>query len=174
MLNGRLREMGLGSFNAVTLGEARKRAAECRLLKSGGTDPIEARRRKRQEAKLEEARALTFQQCAESYIKAHQPSWRSAKHAAQWTSTLKAHAYPVFGSLSVQAVDTALVMKVLEPLWAERPSTAARLRGRIESILDWAKGHRAGENPARWWGHIQNMLPRISKVRKVKHHNALP
>jgi len=106
MLNGRLREMGLGSFNAVPLADARKRAAECRLLKSAGTDPIETRRRKREEAMLEEARALTFQQCGEAYIEAHRPSWRSTKHAAQWTSTLKAHAYPVFGGLSVQAVDT--------------------------------------------------------------------
>jgi integrase len=176
MLHGRAREMGLGSLNDVSLAEARKRAAECRLLKSGTTDPIEARRSERKEAELAAARALTFKECAEAYIESHRPSWRSAKHAAQWTSTLETYAFPVFGNLSVQAVDTALVMKVLEPIWVGKSSTASRLRGRIECVFDWAKakGNRTGENPARWRGHIENMLPRLSKVRTVQHHKALP
>jgi integrase len=176
MLRGRAREMGLGSFNSVPLAEARKRAAEYRLLKSSGADPIEVRREKRQQATLKAAQVLTFKQCAESYIAAHRPSWRSLKHAGQWESTLETHAYPVFGNLPVQAVDTALVMKVLKPVWAVTPSTGARLRGRIECILDWAKamGHRHGDNSARWRGHLDQALPKVSRVRKVKHHSALP
>jgi len=176
MLNGKAREMGLGAFNAVSLAEARKRASECRRLKSEGTDPIDARRQKRQDAELEAARALTFRQCAETYVAAHRAGWKSGKHAAQWSSTLEMYAYPLLGNMPVQAVDTGLIMRVLEPLWARAPSTGARLRGRIESILDWAKamGHRTGENPARWRGHLANALPRLSKVRKVKHHGALP
>jgi len=176
MLHGRAREMGLGSLRDVSLAEARKRAAEYRLVKSGIIDPIEARRNRRKETKLEAARALTFKDCAVAYIQAHRPSWRNAKHAAQWTSTLEVYTFPVSGSLSVQDVDTALVMKVLEPMLASKPSTAARLRGRIECVLDWAKakGSRTGENLARWRGHIENMLPRLSKVRRVQHHKALP
>ncbi len=176
MLHGYAREMGLGSLSDVSLAEARKRAAECRRLKSGEADPIEARRNGRRDAELEAARALTFKQCAEAYIEAHRPSWRNAKHAAQWTSSLETYAYPIFGSISVQAVDTTLVMKVLEPMWVSKPSTGARLRGRIECVLDWAKakGSRSGENPARWRGHIENMLPRLSKIRVVRHHRALP
>src|SRR5579859_2122395 len=176
MLHSRAREMGLGSLSDVSLAEARKRAAECRLLKSAATDPIETRRRQRREAALEAARAVTFKECAEAYLEAHKPGWRNAKHIAQWGSTLERHAFPVFGALSVHAVDTGLVMRVLEPLWRSRPSTANRLRGRIECVLDWAKakGYRTGENPARWRGHVENILPHLSKVRGVQHHKALP
>ncbi|HMF06257.1 MAG TPA: site-specific integrase [Methylocella sp.] len=138
--------------------------------------------------RLEAAKAITFKQCAESYIKTHRVSWRNAKHAAQWEATLATYAEPIIGALPVQVVDTALVMKVLEqevcdapdkptaPLWTVRPETASRLRGRMESILDWAKvrGHREGENPARWRGHLDKLLPARAKVRKVEHHAALP
>jgi integrase len=180
MLNRRQREMGLGSFHAVSLSEARKRAAECRLLKSAGTDPIEARHAKwraAEEAKLEAERAgITFRQCAEAYIEAYRHTWTNNKHAEQLTSSLKTYAYPSFGDTSVQTVDTDLVLKVLEPMAATKSSTAARLRGRIENILDWAKakGHRTGENPARWRGHIAIMLPRLAKSKVVRHHKALP
>jgi integrase len=176
MLNGKRREIGLGSINDISLAEARKRAAECRRLKAEAVDPIEARRSERKAAELEAARALTFKECAEAYIEAHRPSWRNDKHAAQWPNSLGTYVYPTFGSQSVQDIDTTLVMKVLEPLWTSKPTTAARLRGRIENILDWAKarGLRAGENPARWRGHIENMLPRLSKIREVHHHKALP
>lgn len=176
MLRGKAREMGLGSLRDVSLAEARKRAAECRRSRSAGTDPINARMAERKEAELEAARALTFKECATAFIQDHSTSWRNAKHRAQWTSTLATYAFPVFGNLSVQAVDTALVMKALKPIWATKASTAARVRGRIESVLDWAKAHgnRTGENPARWRGHIENMLPALSKVRTVQHHKALP
>ena len=119
---------------------------------------------------------MTFEQCAEAYIEAHSPGWKNAKHAAQWPSTLQAYAYPVFGGLPVQAVDTPLVVKALRPIWYTKPETATRVRGRIEKILDWARVScfRTGENPARWRGHIDQVLPPRAKVAKQKHHAAIP
>lgn len=176
MRRGQAREMGLGSVGVVSLARARELAAEARTALHLGKDPIEERDKARQETLLAEARGMTFAQCAEAYIAAHRDSWRNAKHAAQWTSTLKAYAEPVFGTLPVQAVDLALVMKVLEPIWRAKPETASRLRGRIESILDWAtvREYRQGENPARWKGHLDKLLPARAKVQKVEHHPALP
>ena len=111
-----------------------------------------------------------------SYINSHRAGWRNDKHAGQWGATLATYAYPVIGALPVQAVDTGLVLKALEPIWAAKPETASRLRGRIESVLDFAKvrGYRDGENPARWRGHLAKLLPARSKVRAVEHHAALP
>jgi integrase len=188
MLRGRPREMGLGPLAVYGLQEARAKAHESRQLRHEGIDPIDARRAARTQAKLEAAKAITFKQCAESYIQAHRPSWRSAKHAAQWEATLATYAEPIIGMLPVQAVDTTLVMQILEQevaavpgqsaaaLWIAKPETASRVRGRIESILDWAKvrGYREGENPARWRGHLAQLLPARAKVKKVQHHAALP
>ena len=118
---------------------------------------------------------ITFRQCAESHIKAHRVGWRNAAHASQWENTLRAYAYPQIGALSVQAIDTSLIMRVLEPIWTAKPETASRLRGRIETILNWARvrGYREGENPARWKGHLDHLLPAKSKVRRVQHHAAM-
>ena len=175
-LRGKSREMGLGSAGTFTLAEARDRALSCRKLCADGLDPIEAKRAQQDEARLEAARAMTFQQCATAYIEAHKAGWRNAKHAAQWTATLATYAYPAFGSLPVAAIDTGFVMKAIEPIWSAKPETATRVRGRIESVLDWATthGYRRGENPARWKGHLSNLLPKRSKVQKVEHHAALP
>jgi len=174
--HGRLREMGLGSVHAIGLAEARKRAAACRQMRLDGTDPIAVKKAGKLKAKLEAARAMTFRQCAEAYIEAHKAGWQNAKHAAQWSSTLKTYAYPVFGALPVQAVDVALIAKVLEPIWNTKTETASRLRGRIERVLDWAtvRGYRQGDNPARWRGHLDQLLPARSRVHKVQHHAALP
>ena len=163
MLRGKPREMGLGSH--VTLELACQKAAESRALLADGRDPIEPRDAQKQRQALEQAHSKTFAECAEAYIKAHRAGWRNAKHGAQWEATLNTYANPVFGSLPIQAIDTALVMKVLEPIWSEKTETASRVRGRIESVLDWAKvrGYRAGENPARWRGHLDKLLPRRSK-----------
>jgi integrase len=175
-VDGRLREMGLGSYDTWSLSEARDRARKVRQMRSEGIDPIEQRRADRQHAKLDAARAITFKACGEAYIAAHKAGWRNAKHAAQWPATLHTYAYPVFGDLAVQAVDVALVMKALEPIWTEKPQTASRVRGRIENVIDWAtaRGYRHGENPARWRGHLENLLPNKNKVRRVEHHRALP
>jgi integrase len=173
--HGRLREMGLGSVHAIGLAEARKRATACRQMRLDGTDPIAVKKAGKLKAKPEAARAMTFRQCAEAYIEAHQAGWQNAKHAAQWSSTLKTYAYPVFGALPVQAVDVPLIAKVLEPIWKTKTETASRLRGRIERVLDWAtvRGYRQGENPARWRGHLDQLLPARSRVQKVQHHAAL-
>src|SRR5262249_17315144 len=176
MLNGRSRWMGMGPLHTVNLAEARKRAGEHRLRRHDGIDPIEARRVERLQARLDAAKAITFKQCADAYIKSHRAGWRNGKHATQWEATFATYAEPVTGALSVQAVDTALVLKVIEPIWTTKPETAGRVRGRIESILDWAKvrGYRTGENPARWRGHLDKLLPARSKVQKVTHHAAMP
>jgi integrase len=175
-VKGRSREMGLGSFATVSLAEARDRALECRKLREKEIDPIEAREAARREAAHERAKFLKFKDAAEAYIAAHRVAWKSDKHAAQWLATLKAYAYPIVGDLPVQLIDITVVMKVIEPLWSKKPETASRLRGRIEAVLDWAtvRGYRQGDNPARWRGHLEQLLPARAKVRKVKHHSALP
>ena len=176
MLNGRPRWMGVGPLHIIGLAEARNRAAAFRLQRHDGIDPIERRRADRLQGRLEAAKAITFNECAARYIASHRAGWRNPKHAAQWQATLATYAERVIGGLSVQAIDTALVHRVLEPIWTTKPETAGRVRGRIESILDWAKvrGYRAGENPARWRGHLDKLLPVRSKVRRVEHHAALP
>lgn len=175
-LSGRAREMGLGPLRSLGLADARAKAAVCRQQLLNGVDPIEARKLVRAEGRLEAAKATTFDACAKAYIAAHKASWKNAKHISQWENTLDEYTGKVFGNLPVQEVDTALVMRVLEPMWSEKPETASRLRGRIEAVLDWAtvRGLRRGENPARWRGHLKSLLPARSKVRAVKHHPALP
>jgi integrase len=175
-LNGRRREMGLGSYPLIGLADARERTRAARQDVKEGRDPIEARKEAQAAATLAAARAMTFRACAEQYIEAHKAGWRSPIHAAQWPSTLEAYVYPVFGQIPVPDVDLALVMKVLQPIWTKKPETASRVRGRIEAILDWARarGYRTGDNPARWRGLLDQLLPPRAKVRKVKHHAALP
>jgi integrase len=174
-LNGREREMGLGPSHDVTLAQARETASQCRSLKRSGIDPIDDRKAKKRQAQLDASKAITFAEAAEAYITANKAGWRNAKHADQWRNTLKTYVEPVFGSLSVQSVDVGLVLKVVEPIWATKTETAARIRGRIEAILDWAsaRGYRQGENPARWRGHLENLLPKRSRVHEVNHHKAL-
>jgi integrase len=175
-VNGKAHYHGLGPLQTVSLAQAREKAKACRHLVLDGIDPIAARRAKRNEQQLAAAKAITFRQCAEAYIQAHAAGWRNSRHAAQWPATLETYVYPVFGPLPVQAIDVGLVMKVLEPLWVAKPETASRVRGRIEAVLDWAtaRAYRQGENPARWRGHLENLLPKKSKVRRVEHHAALP
>jgi integrase len=176
MIDRKPRWMGLGPLALYSLADARARAQDARRKRHEGIDPIEARRAKRAQQRLDAAKAITFKQCAESYIASHRAGWRNAKHRYQWPATLGAYVYPAIGALPVQAVDTALVHKVLEPIWTAKPETASRVRQRIENILGFAKvcGYRDGENPARWRGHLDNLLPARSKVRDVKHLAALP
>ena len=154
---------------------ARQEAAAWRELLATGVDPLDVRRRRQAEAELASAKAMTFAQCAKAYIASHEPSWKNDKHRAQWRSTLATYCHSVLGALPVGAIDTALVLKVIEPIWATKPETASRVRGRIEVILNWAKarGHRDGDNPARWRGHLDQLLPAKAKVRRVVHHSAL-
>src|SRR5581483_5821748 len=175
-LNGRQRFMGIGPYPVVTLADAREKAdALRRLIKVEGKDPLAERNAVRATARLEAAKAITFKQCADKCIAAQSAGWRNEKHAAQWRATLATYAYPVIGDLPVQAVDVGLVLNILEPIWTAKPETATRLRGRIESVLDYAKarGWRDGENPARWRGHLDKLLAPRAKVRTVEHHTAL-
>lgn len=176
MIDGRAHQMGLGPLHTISLADARERALECRRLRLDDIDPLEARRQKRQAARLEAVKSITFKRAAETYVRAHQAAWHNAKHRRQWLSTLATYAEPVIGGLPTQAIDTTLVLKVLEPIWTAKPETASRLRGRIEAVLDWAKvrGYRDGENPARWRGHLDKLLPKPSRIRAVAHHAALP
>ena len=177
MLNGRARDLGLGPARDVGLAKARQKARDAReRIKGDGIDPLAEREAQEAATRLAEARSKTFRQCAEDYIAAHAAGWRNPKHRAQWPATLGTYAHPTIGDLAVSAVDTGLVLKVLQPIWTAKPETAGRLRGRMESVLDWAKvcGHRDGENPARWRGHLDKLLPNKTKVHRVQHHAALP
>jgi integrase len=173
-LHGRAHLMGLGAVDDVSLAEARDAAGAARKLVRQGVSPIDQRRAARAENATQAG--LTFAQVADAYIAAHEPSWRNAKHRQQWRNTLDTYADPVLGKLPVALVGVGEVMRVLEPLWRAKTETASRLRGRIESVLDYAaaRGWRTGENPARWRGHLDNLLPARSKVAKVEHHSALP
>jgi integrase len=172
----RAREMGLGSAFDFDLADARDMRDRYRKLVKLGVDPIEHRKTETAERTAEKAKAVTFKDAATRYIAANRSGWKNIKHASQWEATLKAYAYPTIGALPVQAIDTALLMKVLEPIWSTKPETASRVRGRIESVIAAAKarGEFKGENPATWKGHLDKLLPKTSKVRSVENHAALP
>jgi integrase len=171
------RAMGLGSYPDVSLAAAREKAADARRLREQGViDPIKHRDTQTAAAAAVTAKTITFQKAAEKYIASHEVAWRNAKHRQQWTNTLKTYAYPIIGHLAARDIDTGLVMQILEPIWTIKPETAGRVRGRIERVLQWCKinGYREGWNPARWIENLDQLLPKLSKVRKVKHHPALP
>ncbi len=165
--HGRRREIGLGAYPVVGLGEARDLALELRRALHRGEDPRRILRR-------DEA-VRSFREAAEALIAAKGDAWRNAKHRAQWRSTLATYAFPVLGEVPVDAVTVEHVLAALQPIWTTKPETAARLRGRIEAVLDFARarGWREGENPARWRGHLDHLLPPPSRVRRVAHHSAL-
>ena len=172
---GKTRWVGLGAEPDVSLAAAREKARECRQLLASGRDPLrEKRQREAEEAA--KAAALSFRAVAELYVAAHEASWRNAKHRGQWHATLRDYVLPAIGALPVADIDTGSVMRVLEPMWRTTTETASRVRGRIESVLDYARarGWRTGENPARWKGHLANVLPARGKVQRVQHLAALP
>ncbi|RYH63562.1 MAG: site-specific integrase [Alcaligenaceae bacterium] len=175
MIAGKRRDMGLGGFPDVTLAQAREKARAAREQVSSGVDPIKTRLAARSASVAALARARTFDQCVAAYIKAKSGEWANAKHRAQWDSTLETYASPVIGRLLVQDVDVTNVLAVLEPIWSLKTETASRLRGRIEVVLDWAaaRGYRSGENPARWRGHLDQLLAKPRKIAKTKHHEAI-
>ena len=173
---GSRHEMGLGALHTIDLATARLQAQACRLQLQNDLDPLAERQQARVARTREAARQMSFDECATAYIAAHRAGWANAKHAAQWESTLLRYASPHIGALPVAAVDTHLVVKVLGPIWSTKTETATRLRGRIESILDWAtvKQYRDGDNPARWRGHLDNLLAMPNKIAPVRNHPALP
>ncbi len=164
---GRRHDLGLGAWPEVSLAMARDRALRARRMIQEGEDPIAGKRR---------ARPKTLRDAALELIDSRRPGWRNAKHAAQWTSTLEAYAFPGLGRMQVARIGPADVIGVLKPIWNDRPETANRMRQRIEAVLDYASalGIRTGDNPARLRGHLDHVLPKPSKVRAVRHHPALP
>jgi integrase len=176
MVGAKRRDMGLGGYPDVTLAGAREQARAARAKVKAGIDPIEEARAARSLVKAAQAAALTFDQCAAKYVDAQEAGWRNEKHRQQWRNTLNTYASPVMGSLLVRDVAMPHVLKVLEPIWTTKTETASRVRGRIESVLDWAKGrgYRSGDNPATWKGNLDAQLPKPGKVAKVEHHAAIP
>jgi integrase len=169
-VDGKERYLGLGSAASVKLAQARKLATDARALRAEGKDPIAHRRVERREAALAKSKTITFAQAAKHYIAAHEHVWRNAKHRQQWSNTVKTYANPIIGALPVQDINLNLIVQVLQPIWATKPETAARLRGRIERILGWAKvnGYRAGENPARWKDNLDHALAPRDGIRKAR------
>ncbi|GGD93676.1 integrase [Aureimonas endophytica] len=167
--DGKRREMGMGAYPSISLAKARKLAAECREHVGAGRDPIAERKAQRLAAT-----EPTFGECANMVISAKTTSWRNEKHAAQWKMTLEIYAKPLRG-IRVSEIGTDEVLKVVSPLWSSKPETASRLRGRIETVLNFAKarGWRTGENPALWRGHLENILPARPRLSRG-HHAALP
>jgi integrase len=170
----------------VSLEEAREKATEARKVRRNGTDPIQAKREAEATARIEAARAITFGEAAKRFIKANRAGWKNAKHADQWLMTLlgidqkgkptKNDYCKTIRDLPIASIDTTLVLRIIEPIWASKTETASRIRSRIEQVIDAAKakGEFKGENPGRWKGHLDNLLPATSKVRKVRNHPALP
>jgi integrase len=174
-LNGKAHEMGLGGVNTFTLKEARERARAARQLLADGIDPIQARKEKRDAKRAAEGKRITFEEAARLYISAHEAAW-SKRHRDQWQATLEQHAFPVLGKLTVDAIELPHIRRVLEPMWNEKTETANRVRKRIERVLAWATvgGFRQGDNPARWSGHLAEMLPSRAKLQAVQHMAAMP
>lgn len=185
MIDGKADSLGLGPLNTTSLAKARELAQKARDVLRDGVNPREARDVERRQRKLEASRRMTFGQCAAAYIAAHRGSWKNDKHVAQWESTFAetkrgSRVYPastaLLNDLPVQDIDVALVRKTLEKIWYATPETASRVRGRIERVLAWATvaGYRTGDNPARWTGHLKELLPAKSRVAPVAHHGAIP
>jgi integrase len=174
-IDKRPRAMGLGSAFDFSLAEAREQRDELRKLIKRGVDPLDQKAADKQAKKVEAAKAITFRAAAERLIASKRHGWKNAKHASQWAATLETYAFPVIGDLPVQAVDTGLVMKILDPIWSTKTETASRVRGRIESVINSAKayGEYIGENPARWKGNLDATLAKTSDVASVKNQAAL-
>jgi integrase len=187
-LDGKAHWMGLGSARAFSLAEARERNRRISQLLADGIDPLAKKRDEKDQRRAAAAKAMTFAEAAQAYYDQHEAKWRNGKHRAQFLNSLKAYAYPVIGKLPVSKIDTPTVLKVLERkvdgergypagrFWDSRPETASRVRGRVENVIDWAtvRGYRSGDNPARWRGHLDNVLPARGEIAKVEHHAALP
>lgn len=174
--DGKERLMGLGPLHTVSLAEAREKARVARASLIEGIDPLAKRHEAVASNKAEQASNLDFDTCVRLYIASREAEWKNPKHRQQWENSLKMHVSPHFGTIHARRIDTPLVLKALEPIWKTKTETASRIRERIERVLSWAttRGYREGENPARWNGHLEELLPKPSKLKKVQHHPALP
>jgi integrase len=175
-VGGKRCDLGLGSFPEISLAKARERAVETKDSIRKGVDPVSEKKARRSAAKLARDTAMTFSVAAEKYIASHEKGWRNGKHTDQWRNTIETYAVPVIGKVLVREVATAHLVRILEPIWNEKNETAIRLRGRIEAILDWGtvRGFRQGDNPAKWRGCLDKLLPKINRSRRIQHHPAIP
>lgn len=173
---GKAHEMGLGSYKYVSLADARQKRTDLQKLLFSGVNPLAEKKKIQNERRAQFANKMTFDACAKAYIESQRVAWKNAKHADQWTNTIETYASPVIGKMFVDEITTNLIMKIIEPIWIKKTETASRVRGRVELVLNWAtvRGLRSGENPARWRGHLDNLLPKRSLVQKVTHHKAMP
>ncbi|MDB5932480.1 MAG: phage integrase [Polaromonas sp.] len=176
VIGGRRRHIGLGSYPSVPLAAAKEKARDARQKIEAGIDPIAEKHAAKQKIAASRLKNKTFAEALRAYIDAQGAGWKNPKHRAQWSSTLETYACPVMGELSVDLIAQEHILAVLEPIWKTKTETASRVRGRIEAVLDWAtvRKYRSGENPARWKGHLDKLLPAPSKIQKVVHHKALP
>ncbi len=176
MLDGRARQMGLGSVGTKTLSEAREDSLTYKRLLKEGIDPIQDRNNRIAKTKAANKDILTFKESTEEYLKAHSAAWKSVRHGEIWHSSVKRYAYPELGTMPISSIERSHIMRVLKPIWVKKTETAKKLRGRLEAILDWAtvQDYRKGENPARWRGHLDKLLPKPSEVHTVQHFAALP
>ena len=167
--------MGLGSLRDVSLSEAREFASECHRMVARGLNPRDEREKLKAEKLAKASSSITFMAASEQYIETHQDSWKNVKHKQQWEKTLETYAHPKIGNVSCAEVTKAQVLSILKPIWTQKHETATRLRGRIESVLDWAiaKGYRTEANPAVLKGNLQPLLPYLQKRQRIKHHNAM-
>lgn len=170
------RDMGLGGYPDVPLAKARELARNAREKIRSGIDPIEEGRSARSALIAARASAVSFSKATQQYLEAHEAAWSNPKHRQQWENTLSTYAGPKIGQLLVRDIELPHVLSVLEPIWREKTETASRLRGRMESVLDWAsaRGYRTGPNPARWKGHLDKLLPAPGRIAKTDHHRSLP
>ncbi len=179
-LDGKRCDMGLGPLAKVSAKAARELAGEKRRLIGLGISPLKQRQQDKQSKAEDRAaaarQAVTFDYAAEQFIEGHQTSWRNAKHRQQWKNTLARYASPFIGAKPVERVGADDIKAILIPIWHSKTETATRVRSRIELVLDFAKanGWRDGENPARWRGHLDKLLPKPTKLKAVQHHAALP
>lgn len=175
VVGGRRREIGMGGYPDVTLAQARERAREAKDKIRQGIDPVEERRANRAALETARQRGMTFAEATEKCLASKLGAFKNPKHRQQWENTLETYAMPELGKMLVDEINVQDVLRVLEPIWLEKTETASRLRGRIEQVLSWAsvKGHRTGDNPARWAGNLKELLPAATKVAKARHHPAL-
>jgi len=168
--------MGLGAVHIVSLAQAREKARKIHESLAQGIDPLQARKEASMQKRIEKAINITFDTCAVEYISMRKDEWKNEKHRMQWESTLKTYASPYFGEMYVRLIETSHILKALEPIWVIKTETATRLRERIERVLSFATtlGYRAGDNPARWVGHLQELLPKPQKLKKTQHHPSMP
>lgn len=169
------KDMGLGAYPAVSLQEAREKARLIHDDLRNGLAPVSPKVQQRSLIASKAATEKSFRWCAEEYLKTKSSEWKNAKHRQQWENTLDAYAMPHLGQVSVSVIDLPHILACLEPIWSTKNETASRLRGRIESVLDWAtvRKYRSGENPARWKGHLDKVLAAPGKIQKVEHHRAI-